>query len=58
MPAYIHTLCRAEKRHITICIIIASKKKNCSEKKNPWKKIFLPVCALMHFSVSWAYSFI
>ena len=33
MPAYIHTLCRAEKRHITICIIIASKKKNCSEKK-------------------------
>lgn len=34
------------------------RKKIVLKKKNPWKKIFLPVCALMHFSVSWAYSFI
>lgn len=40
----------AEKRYIITCIINTCKKQgrlhSCSEKKNCWKKLFLPVCAL------------
>lgn len=52
---------RAEQRYTIVRIINACKNKAyfiLILEESPWKKIFLPVCALVHFSVSWAYSFI